>query len=450
MQVTVMDMMAARDRRAERQRALLAAWPGRTLLSFTMNIPGPEKDSPLIRAGAALGRRWLAKGFARLGAQPLHSETAEAFTGVESLYVVPAPALEVKRMTADIEEGALAGRLFDLDVLRPDGSKVDRQEVGLPGRLCLICGADARACARSRTHTVAELRARTDELLAAALREDTAREVARMACQALLDEVNTTPKPGLVDRMNSGSHRDMDVFTFAASAAALWPYFARCAEIGTDTAADPPTETFAALRRPGRLAEGDMLAATGGVNTHKGAIFSLGLLCAAAGRVGSGGWGDSDALLDECARMTEGLTARDFAGLTPENARTTGQRLYLEAGIAGVRGEAEAGFPLVRERGLLKLEAGLEAGLSLNDAARAALIGIMAGNVDTNVIHRAGMEGQRRTAAYARDLLAEEPFPSGEALSEFDRALTAENISPGGSADLLAMCCMLRLLRMAE
>lgn len=445
MNVTVQDMMAARDRRADRQRALLAEY-GQTLLVFTMNIPGPEKDSPLIRRGAALGRRLLEKGFLRLGAEPLHRETLEAFTGVESFYVLPLPPLEVKRMAADIEEGSAAGRLFDLDVLRPDGAKVERGEVGLPERRCLICDGEARACARSRAHGVPELRAATDALLARALREDDARDAARLACQALLDEVNATPKPGLVDRLNSGSHRDMDIFTFAASTAALHPYFERCAKIGIDTAGGPAPSTFRALRRAGRLAEGDMLHATGGVNTHRGAIFSLGLLCAAAGRLGRGKWADAEALLSECGRMAEGLVRRDFGDLTPEGARTAGQRLYLEHGIAGVRGEAERGFPLVRACGLPKLREGLSQGLSLNDAGRAALVAVMARNVDTNVVHRGGPGAQRAVARRASELLAGEPFPTAASLEAFDAELTRENLSPGGSADLLAMCFLLHFL----
>lgn len=447
MNVTVMDMMMARERRAEKQRALLSEYPGQTLLSFTMNIPGPEKDTPLIRRGAALGRRLLEKGFLRLGIEPLHQETFEAFTGVESFYVLPLPPLMVKTMTVDIEEASPAGRVFDLDVLRPDGSKVDRGEIGLPGRRCLICEQSAQVCARARTHTVSQLCARMNTLIFSAVRDEILTDVARLACQALLYEVNTTPKPGLVDRANNGSHRDMDIFTFARSTPALYAYFALCAKIGFYTAEQPASETFLALREQGRLAEGDMLYATGGVNTHKGAIFSLGILCAAAGRLGREMWSDSNALLDECAAMTAGLTAGDFAGLTPETARTAGQMLYIEHGITGVRGEAEAGFPLVRLHGLPKLEAALAAGLSANEAGCAALIAIMARNVDTNVIHRSSLEGQKATAAHAAALLEREAFPSEKSLMEFDEALTAQNISPGGSADLLALCWMLYFLK---
>ena len=230
MEVTVQDMMEARDRRAQRQRELLAEY-GQTLLCFTLNIPGPEKESPLIRQGFRLGQRRLHQGFLRLGIQPVHQEEELRFTGCEAFYVLPAAPIDVKRMAADIEQANAVGRLFDMDVLRPDGSKVERQEIGLPERTCLICGKEAKACARSRTHTVAELRARTDDILKHAVRKDKTNTIARIACQALMYEVLTTPKPGLVDRLNNGSHKDMDVFTFAASTTSLYPYFEECAAI---------------------------------------------------------------------------------------------------------------------------------------------------------------------------------------------------------------------------
>ena len=444
--VTVADMMEARDRRAERQRALLLQY-GETLLCFTMNIPGPVKDSPLIREGFALGRRALRRAFLRAGIKPLHQEESLAFTGCEAFCVLPFPPLAVKRLTAEIEEASPLGRLFDLDVLRPDGTKVDRQEIGLPGRRCLLCGEIAQACARARRHTVPELQEKTREILETALREAVSERIASLACRALLYEVNVTPKPGLVDRQNSGSHRDMDCFTFSASATALFPYFSRCAAAGFDLAARPAPETFAAIRPLGKEAEGAMLEATGGVNTHKGAIFSLGLLSAAAGRQRSACALSSGAVLDICREMAAGLTERDFSGLTAETARTAGQRLFLAHGITGVRGQAEAGFPLIRDTGLPKLRAALAAGRSVNEAGCAALIALMAQNTDTNVIHRGSLAAQRRVAEEAARLLEGEPVPSRESLEAFDRQLIAENLSPGGSADLLSLCFFLLFLK---
>ena len=109
-----------------------------------------------------------------------------------------------------------------------------------------------------------------------------------------------TPKPGLIDLLNSGSHRDMDMYSFLASAASLYPYFAECVKIGRETADRPAPETFAALRCPGKLAEAGMLRATGGVNTHKGAIFTLGVICGALGRLAWEGRHSPAAVISLC------------------------------------------------------------------------------------------------------------------------------------------------------
>ena len=441
MNVTVQDMMEARERRAEKQAVLLRSY-AQTLLCFTMNIPGPEKDNRLFRRGFALGKRKLRQGFLRLDIKAVHEEENLAFTGCEAYYVLPLSPREAKALAADIEEASPAGRLFDLDVFRPDGSKVERQEIGLSGRKCLICDGDARVCARSRAHTAEELRAKTDRILLEELCAEEAETVARAASQSLLYEVLTTPKPGLVDCLNNGSHRDMDLFTFAASTAALHPYFAHCAKIGIRSAKETPAAVFDRIRLAGRMAEGVMLEATQGVNTHRGAVFSLGILCAAAGRLGTEDW-HAEALLDLCAEMTEGLTERDFHGLTSETARTFGEKLYLQYGITGVRGEAEQGYPLVRKYGYPRLREALSAGKSINDAGCAALMAVMAHNTDTNVIHRSSPERQKKLLAEASELIREEPYPSAETLEALDQKLIGENISPGGSADLLAVCYML-------
>lgn len=290
-------------------------------------------------------------------------------------------------------------------------------------------------------------RTRMEEAGAQRLWGDLSGTVARLACQALLYEVATTPKPGLVDRNNSGSHRDMDFFTFQASAAALWPYFARCAETGMDTRSGPPEETFSRLRLLGTLAEGEMFHATGGVNTHKGAIFSMGIFCGALGRLERKDWKNPEQILSECAAMTRGIVSRDYADLTWETAKTAGQRLYLEYGITGVRGQAEAGFPAVLHVGLPKLEAALAAGKTINEAGCAALLAMLAETVDTNLIHRGGYETQQKVAEALSALLEREPFPSEATLEALDGAFMERNLSPGGTADLLALVYLLHFLK---
>lgn len=444
MEVSLLEMLEARERRAIRQKVLLSAY-GKTMICFTMNIAGPVKNSSLIRRGYALGKRLLRQQLEVAGIPVAYSEEIQEKSGNEAIFLLDADPLAVKAITVEIEDQPAVGRLFDMDVLCPDGRKVDRQELGLSGRKCLICGGMAQACARSRAHTVSELQKKTQEILCEALDAADSADAARLATQALLYEVATTPKPGLVDQENSGSHRDMDFFTFQASAAALFPYFSQCVKIGRETV--DAQETFRRLRLPGKLAEGEMRRATGGVNTHKGAIFSMGILCGALGRLERESWRNPETVLAECAAMTKGLVSKDYVNLTPETAKTAGQKLYLQYGITGVRGQAEAGFPAVLNVGLPKLEAALAAGKSINEAGCAALLAMLANTVDTNMIHRGGYELAKETAEEISALLEKEPFPSKETIETLNEEFVQKNLSPGGTADLLTMVYMLHFLK---
>ena len=443
--VTLTDMLNARERRAFMQQKLLKKYHA-SMICFTMNIAGPVKNSPLIRRGFELGIRYLKERIEMQKIQYLHYEEINEITGNEAYFILCHDPLTIKKITSDIEDESELGRLFDMDVLKPNGEKVDRTELGLSPRTCLICGGPAKECARSRTHTVPELQKRTWQILEKAIEDADAKNAASLACRALLYEVCTTPKPGLVDRVNSGSHKDMDIFTFMNSASALWPYFETCTRIGRKTSGQDAAETFSHLRKAGRKAEADMFSATKGINTHKGAIFSIGILCAALGRLPREQWKIPDTVLKECAEMTKGLVVSDFTGLTEENACTIGQKLYLRYHISGVRGQMEAGLPAVRKVGLPVLKNGLARGLSLNDSGCAALLALMTSATDTNLIARSDLPTQQKTVAKIKELLAESPYPDHQTLEQLDREFMEKNLSPGGSADLLAICYLLYFL----
>ena len=439
--VDLAQMLDARERRAQRQREVLDAYR-LPLISFTMNIAGPVKNGPEIRQGFRIGTRLLLEQLRRVRAPIVFSEEVDEVTGCELRCAVRAKAEEIKRLTCEIEEKSRLGRLFDMDVLLPDGSQLQRE---IP-RKCLICGKPAKECARSRTHTVEELQARTKQLLDEAILEDDARTAASLAVQALLDEVCTTPKPGLVDRNNSGSHDDMDIFTFMSSASVLWPYFQECVRIGRESRDMDAPETFQRLRWPGKMAEGHMLRATSGVNTHKGAIFSMGLLCGALGRLDRDAWRQPERVLGEIASMTKGTIQREMEGLSRETAESAGQKLYVEYGVRGVRGQAEDGFPMVLRYGLPTLEEGLRQGKRLEEAGCAAMLALLAHTDDTNMISRGGIRLQQEKAGELREILSRTPFPDEETLKRLDAEYIKEHLSPGGSADLLAICYMLHFL----
>lgn len=446
MQVTLTEMLQARERRADRQKVLFQKY-GKTLICFTMNIAGPIKNSGQIQRGFQLGVRVLKEQLQIAGIDIAFFEENHKETGNEAFFVVDKDPYTVKKIAVEVEEYTQIGKLLYIEVFDSFGERVRRCDVGARERTCLICGGTAQVCARSRTHSVEQLQQESKSILLQSLQQADSHTIAQLACQALLYEVATTPKPGLVDRANSGSHRDMDIFSFQASAAALWPYFLQCAEIGMRTRTEAPEKTFVALRIPGKQAEGDMLRATGGVNTHKGAIFSMGLLCGALGRLKREQWGSPERILLECSAMTVGIVERDFAGLTSTQAKTTGQALYIKYGVTGVRGQAEAGFPAVLNVGLPKLEHGLAHGKTFNEAGCAALLAMLAVTVDTNLIHRGGYEKQQEVAAAMNRLLAAEPFPSEKTLELLDKQFIELNLSPGGTADLLALVYMLYFLK---
>lgn len=448
-EVSLSQMLYVRERRVQHQQELLAQYH-KPLISFTMNICGPVKDSPLIRRGFERGRQLLRQQFLRAKLTPIYQDVSREVTGCEAFYVLDADPLAIKKFTTDVEDATPLGRLFDMDVICPDGRKVDREELHLSGRRCLICGGPAKVCSSRRIHTVAELQEKTTEILTDARNAQDTADAARQAVRALLYEVTTTPKPGLVDRRNSGSHKDMDVFTFMDSAAALYPYFESCARTGRETAAQPAPETFKALRPLGCEAEGEMLEATGGVNTHKGAVFSVGIVCAALGRLDRALWSDPARVLAEVSAMTAGLTAGDFEGVTAENATTAGQKLYVQYGITGVRGQVEAGLPAVLKVGLPALEAGRAMGYDFDCAGGGALLAILANSTDTNIIARSSRERQLVLTEELKALLTKTPYPDKAALAALDDRFIAENLSPGGSADLLALTYLLYFFKTEE
>ena len=430
MEVSLMQILSAREARVARQTRLAGEF-AKPIICFSMNIPGPVKDSPLIRRGFSAGCTALENA---LGDENiLHRETVEQVTGCEAMYAVDMEPLALKRITTRIEDQHGLGRLFDMDVIGVDLKKLDREAVCGGSRDCIVCGAPGRGCASRRVHSVRELQAAVGRILTGYFAKEDVRRIGDLAVQSLLDEVDTTPKPGLVDRRNSGSHRDMDVSMFRASAHALRSYYRDCAGIGMETAANPPQDTFQRLRRAGLLAEQAMYSATGGVNTHKGAIFTLGVLCGAAGRLWKPeeGW-EEEALFREVSAMTRDAMEADFQ----TGGDTAGHRLYVQFGVRGIRGQAAQGLPGVEQTGLPVFRQCLDRGENVNAAGVHTLLTLISQVEDTNMIARGGMEGAREGAEKAAWLL-ERGYTLAD-VEALDDWFIARRLSPGGCADLLA------------
>ena len=164
-QVTLMELLDSREDRVKKQKELLQAYrcENGVLISITLNIPGPIKDSHTYRNAMHRAMNVLTECFAQN--EILHQEIRELVTGPEGYLVVKGKtADEIKKVTCGIEDGSRLGRLFDMDVMTEERS-ISRKDLGKPGRKCLICGEDAKLCARSQRHPMQELLAEVDRIL---------------------------------------------------------------------------------------------------------------------------------------------------------------------------------------------------------------------------------------------------------------------------------------------
>ena len=260
-----------------------------------------------------------------------------------------------------------------------------------------------------------------------------AQRIGGLATGALLAELCAWPKPGLVSLVDSGSHADMDAGTLRASADALRPFFVALAAAG---AGDAGMED---LRAIGRAAERAMLAATGGVNTHRGGIFGLGLLCAAAGALRMGEEPQISAgALGACVRRRWG---RDIVR-RPLPGRSHGTLACRRYGVGGARAEAAEGFPHVYRVGLPAWKEGrLLAGGDENAACVQACFALIAHVADTNLLYRSGTTGLDFARRAARGFLEQGGVGQkgwSARAAKVHRDFVTRRLSPGGSADLLA------------
>ena len=431
--VALDDILAARDARVARQQAMLAQ--GGVLLSLTLVAPGAVKRSPLLDAifAAALAALRPLVDDARARIEAVDD------SGHHALYLLDGEARDWKTRMLALENRAPLSRLWDIDIIDRDGVAVSRRDLGLPPRRCLICDDDAKTCARERRHDIAALQA---DIARRYRLHQQAQSIADTMRQALITEATLTQKAGLVDAAHNGGHHDMNLALFLRSADAIAPYLGDCAATGMTFAGHPASPALLAAIRPiGLAAEAAMRAATGGVNTHKGAIFAFGLTAAALGkRLAEAG----RATLADVQADVRAICAELLAELHQSGDDSAGKRGYARHGISGARGEAASGFATVSAHALPLYQQELAADGNERRALHVALITLYAVNDDSTTLARVGLDGLRAHQHWARQLLADRATLADEtrladAIAAYARDCAARRLSAGGSADLLAL-----------
>ncbi|GAB3051837.1 triphosphoribosyl-dephospho-CoA synthase [Virgibacillus ainsalahensis] len=259
----------------------------------------------------------------------------------------------------------------------------------------------------------------------------------KQATESLLAEVRLTPKPGLVDQWDSGAHSDMNLALMERSALTLEPTFKRIADIAMNK--HPSQDMREKIAAAGRKGEKEMLEATEGVNTHKGAIWALGLLTAAS------------------VFFTPFVkNSRDICRLAAKLARfpddcyqgnrdTNGLKVQKQFNVSGARGEATNGFPHIINIGLPMLQIARKKGFSKTTAQLYTLLAIVAELDDTCILHRGGYSALINVKKRARKIIEHDKLNWKE-LQRLNTEMSEIGVSPGGSADLLAATIFLDMI----
>lgn len=460
-EITMSEILDAREKRAYIQQELLSDCTSKSdcaLISFTLNIPGPIKVFPYTVWAFYEGLHFIEACLKEHSLTLLTKKIIQENTGYEAFFLIKGTTPEaLKSYMVAFEDDSSFGRIFDLDVLRPDFTKVSRTELGLLGRTCLICKNPVFLCSRSRRHSAKELSEKTLSIIEAHFFQTFSSYIGAQMKEALISEVNTTLKPGLVDRCHNGSHKDMNRELFLKSANSLTSYFCECVHLGLEAGCKSAllSDVFSALRPLGLTAEQTMYQTTNGVNTHKGAIFSGGILCCAIGYyVAKRPYpsfvlckNDSDFLefLSDLSEIVQQMLIHlldDLNNIEKKSpaSLTHGEILYQKYGVTGIRGEATNGFPALIHLGLPLYKKLLQQGFDPNDAGCILLLHYIAYTQDSNLITRSDYQTAQTIRTQLADFLEHSSYQKQlETIPVIDTAFVKANLSPGGSADLLAL-----------
>lgn len=272
--------------------------------------------------------------------------------------------------------------------------------------------------------------------------------------KAILLEAICTPKPGLVDRNNSGAHKDMDISTYMISSAAISHFMTVSAQIAIEHRGELK-DLLPKLRSVGLSAEEEMFLATNNVNTQKGLIFSGMLIAAAVGYLSTRETGTPKAnrILVVIQEITKGIVQKELIQMDKNEKKiTAGEWIFLDLGITGIRGEAENGFPNA-EAAFQVIKKAIDSNIPFEKGLVMALLFLMSRVDDTNILTRHGSETLTWVRSEANKLvLSEDAYSDSwmERVVNLDQQFIEQNVSPGGCADLLAVALMLYFLTEKE
>jgi len=429
--------LEARDQRAFLKKQFTQK--GFPCLSLSLNVPGFPKSNSITNAFFKYCLSDLKNALIANRVEINQKEAVEVCDMAGDFFLVPCSTnnlglTEIKQICEDFEENHSLGRLIDVDLNDQEGNSISSGK----SKLCFFClERPAIECRREKVHDFEELRSFMFPKMASYCKrqkeEQLIKKYSSLAQQAIFSEISLTPKPGLVDKFSFGSHADMNFQTFIDSTSAISPWFGELVSEGFNFQDEDLTKALPLIRNIGLRMETSMFDATRNVNTQKGIIFLMGLSLFACGKLSSeNDHFNADGFRTIIRSICKDLVKKELGNIN-QLAKSHGEDVFVKFGFSGARGEAESGFRMVFKFGFPQLAEFTE--LS-DEVLIKCFLSIAANNDDTNILYRSNPE----VLATFRNLckMALENFNDANYSLVIDYCKN-ENISPGGSADLLAV-----------
>ncbi len=430
-------ILVARDQRDIRKKKL--ALEGFSCMSLSLNVPGFPKSNSTAKHFFRLclkDLRYFLKSHLIEISDKGACETQDDAGNFFIAPLIPGPLClsEIKQICENFEEGHVLGRFIDVDLNDSLGNTVSSGK----SKFCFYCGTKpAIECRRLKTHDPELLRSFMFTKMAEYCRQKReniiAKKISVLALKAILTEISLTPKPGLVDKFSNGSHDDMNFQTFIDSSAAISGGFCELVHAGFSFHENDRASALPVIRNIGLRMESAMYEATKNINTQRGIIFLMGLSLFCCGML----YRDNDHFEIELFRgvikdICKNLVRKELGGFSRKKS-SHGEDIFNKYGVSGARGEAESGFRMVFEYGLPQLSRVT----NLNDEAMINCFLAIASNIsDTNILYRRGPEVLLKFQNHCKFVFENFNNSNYATILEFCKS---ENISPGGSADLLAV-----------
>lgn len=439
-----------RDKRVEHQEKVLRRSKGLSLATVRVNYPGIEKSNYVTDSIARLICNEISTFYKK---HIIFCEEYRSKEGYIGHFIFDVDHITIKKFLVELEEKHILGRCVDLDVYylkKNEDSNfeeicgISRNNLGKGPRKCFICNEEARICSRAQSHSIADIKnyfeVKFNEYMDYIKDRDSLDyKISQFALKGIISEVSTMPSFGLVSPSTMGSHKDMDYYTFVDSSFVIGPYIKEMASLGYSY--HQPKEIFEAIRFIGMDCEKAMFEATDGVNTHKGMIFLVGILAAAIAKT-MHEKADFERIEEVIKDMCENILD-DFKDLDNKNKLTHGEKLYVNYGFTGIRGEVKSGLPVLFKE---IIPSYLTSNLKGHELYAHTLLRLMSKVEDSTIVHRQSIEKLHEVQKKAKEILdlgGLESSEGTEAALTFEETCIKDNVSPGGSADLLAVIIFL-------